>query len=219
MNHFNRLFGIVLVAYALTVQIVIAAEIAVPHVFKSGDRPNAAQFNENFQALATAVDRQRVPLGTVIASILSEDDIARASGDPRRFDPTKSKWVLADGREVIGSHYSKLSGKTAIPDLRGLFLRGKNFDRPTSKGNAEGNFDLEKYQPDSLVSHNHLTHDGSWEEARAKSNNNSWDHPALADTDGVPNTDPRVKRIKTGFSGGLETRPRNATVNYFVRIN
>ena len=37
--------------------------------------------------------------------------------------PNGHKWVLADGRAVVGSMYETVTGNTHVPDLRGSFLR------------------------------------------------------------------------------------------------
>ena len=61
------------------------------------------------------------PVGTIIASMLSQADFSNNYG---------ADWVLADGREIsTQTSYYKILGKKQIPDLRGMFLRGLNEDR------------------------------------------------------------------------------------------
>ena len=67
-------------------------------------------------------------------------------------------WVLADGRSVTGSAYATITGTTAIPDMRGLFLRGKNNGRTDGNKNPDGDLGLGAIQGDQIVSHVHSTH-------------------------------------------------------------
>ena len=62
-----------------------------------------------------------LPIGTIISSMLKPATIGIKYGD---------KWVLADGRRVSPkSEYTKLTGETTLPDLRGMFIRGMNEGR------------------------------------------------------------------------------------------
>jgi len=64
-----------------------------------------------------------VPVGTVVASYLSPQQMKESYGD---------EWILADGLEVsTTTGFYNLTGKTKLPDLRGVFIRGLNADRKT----------------------------------------------------------------------------------------
>ena len=56
------------------------------------------------------------PVGTIVASILDEAQFSAQNG---------TGWILADGRDVSGSNYAVVKGENNVPDLRGVFLRGK----------------------------------------------------------------------------------------------
>ena len=135
-------------------------------------------------------------VGEIIASMLSPDKFALVYG---------SDWVLADGRPVPdNSRYKAYVGPNA-PDLRGVFLRGRNYDRPPTDGNPSGDTPLGTYQVDELKSH---------------------DHGYTVYNDKIPRTGGSTadiwrndKPARTTPTGGLETRPRNVTVNYYIRIN
>jgi len=54
-------------------------------------------------------------------------------------------WILMDGRDVAGSTFHSLTGNTAIPDARGLHLRGKNNTRSDGNENPDGDLDVGVY--------------------------------------------------------------------------
>jgi hypothetical protein len=66
-----------------------------------------------------------IPVDTIIAAMLKSDVFAKIVGDPLLFDSRKSRWAIADKRDVAGSVYGKKIA-TQVPDLRGMFLRGLN---------------------------------------------------------------------------------------------
>jgi hypothetical protein len=114
-------------------------------------------------------------------------------------------WILADGRDVSGSRFAGLFGSSAVPDLRGLFLRGKNNDREDSKENPDGELNLGAYQADMFASHNHRqTTVAFFGTGNSRASGQS--------------TDGNVGSF-TLNAGGNETRSKNATVNYFIKVN
>ena len=90
-----------------------------------------------------------LPVGSIVSSLLDEAN----------FYATKSNsfWVLCDGRNVAGSQYQTVTGNANVPDMRGLFLRGKNNGQafPTG-GNPNADEPLGTYEPGSFQSHTHL---------------------------------------------------------------
>lgn len=112
-------------------------------------------------------------------------------------------WVSADGRNVSGSSYATLTGASNIPDLRGVFLRGKDNGRGI---NPDGDLALGSYQGDSLESHNHIV--------RVTAGSNGGSIPSTATS-----TTAYQQPYSTNASGGNETRPNCSTINYFIRIN
>ena len=169
------------------------------------------------------------PVGTVIASLLSESEFQGQFG---------KSWALADGRAVEGSGYEKLTGNKNVPDFRGVFLRGKNHDRANDSGNPDGDLTAGTFQGDALQEHTHSysrgeraplipLHLGSAdqehahsysrgkktrkEQRRSSESSGARGVPAPAQTMGVDREE--------GIRAGSETRPRNVTVNFFVRID
>lgn len=66
------------------------------------------------------LDDSTAAIGAVQSALITESQFQAQFG---------TGWVLADGRSVTGSRYATLTGKTTIPDLRGVTLRGKNNGR------------------------------------------------------------------------------------------
>ena len=138
-------------------------------------------------------------VGDVVASLLDETTFAKVHG---------SGWVLADGRDVTGSEYATITGNTTVPDLRGLFLRGKNDGRSDGKENPDGDLPLGSYQADMFKSHSH----GGTMNISASPTGNSY-NPNGSSLQFFQWSQP------TKPAGGNETRPRNATVNWFIKVN
>lgn len=114
-------------------------------------------------------------------------------------------WVLSDGRNVIGSDYHALTGFPIVPDCRGQFLRGLNNGRADGQENPDGGALLGLQQTDEVGPHDHTmslwsrTSPGGGRPGAASDNNQV-----------APNTD---------MSTGPETRPKNISVNIFIKIN
>lgn len=185
-----------------------------------------------------------IPLGTVIASLLPPGDFHRLTEPGATFDPTVTKWVLADGRDVTGSRFQKALIRRSVPDLRGLFLRGANEGRADGRQDP-GPRELDGYQADGNLTHHHplserlesagflmlpLFHDEAHKDWDPKGNTLPPDCQLFAD----PNTfykpeGPRVdltrfQHVQTSRSGtvavgGPEARPRNMVVYFYIRIN
>ena len=135
------------------------------------------------------------------------------AGDDGGFDPTKSTWVPADGRNVSGSKYSRNLPAT-VPDLRGMFLRGLNYSENGMLRNdgkeiqSDNNRRSGDYQEDNIKAHKHLV--------------------------STHRADTNIGGSKLPFSGGNtpvnwytnvqdnpseDTHPRNIAVYYYIRIN
>ena len=95
-------------------------------------------------------DSVTLPLGTVIASYLSPEEMK---------EKYKDTWVLCDGREVSPSSKFRLfTGVKILPDLRGIFIRGLNEGRDDGKQDPDGQDRVVgSYQSDAikkLIIHN-----------------------------------------------------------------
>jgi len=140
--------------------------------------------------------KPELPIGSVVQSMLTQAQFQAE---------TSAGWVLMDGRSVTGSAYHTLTGSTTIPDARGVFLRSKNNGRADGNQNPDGDSALGTFQDDAFESHTHTQNVG----AHSGSVN---DNTGGAEF-GYENS------TITGATGGNETRPKNITVNTFIRIN
>ena len=125
-------------------------------------------------------------------------------------------WILADGRDVSGSSYETLTGNPNVPDARGQFLRGKNNTRADGQENPDGDVALGLQQTDAMQGHSHgIGNKGSSTGGTSGYRNsgtpftqpNQFTSSVYGDAgDGTPRT-------------GLETAPKNVTMNCFIKIN
>jgi Collagen triple helix repeat (20 copies)/IPT/TIG domain len=159
-----------------------------------------------------------VMVGSIETSILTPEQFITATQDESLFDPTKSKWVLADGRDVTGSNYHSITGNTSIPDLRGMFLRGLNVGRNDGKEDPDGNARLSgDFQNDQFQGHGHM-----YERAGGFSFSSTG---TLVGSFGDGSfVTYRILEPTTlnGFGDvrfGTETRSKNIGVYYYIRIN
>jgi hypothetical protein len=140
------------------------------------------------------------PVGTVIASYLAP---------PRMKERYGAHWALADGSEVsTKTAFYEITGKTQLPDLRGMFIRGLNADRRDGKQDPEGDRrGVGEYQGDELKVHYHDNlAAGIWGRS-------------FKGEDSGPKTAHEKRDGKTGVTGGTETRPRNIALYYYIRVD
>jgi hypothetical protein len=78
------------------------------------------------------------PIGTIVSSVLDPVTFAEIIGEVEGASVKERTWVLADGRDVTDSQYSRTTHKANIPDLRDLFLRGIDAKNSRVPGTVEG---------------------------------------------------------------------------------
>jgi hypothetical protein len=155
----------------------------------------------------------RLPVGSIVPSLLEPGEFARQAGDPAVFDPERTAWVPANGLvDITRSQLEKATGARRVPDLRGLFLRGVNAGRADTLADPDGERAPGAFQSDQLAGHAHALDqrvgaNGGWK--------GGWggvdDQRAVNSPGDAP--------MKVMPFGGNETRPRNAAVHYYVKIN
>jgi hypothetical protein len=188
---------------------------------------SSSKIAETRQALQTLPELEKIanlPLGTIVSSMLAPSQFAAAVGDSVAFAQDKSKWVLADGRvEIGGSKYGALLSVRKAPDLRGMFLRGMNEERPD--GDPDGpTRTIGQRQDDSTRvpqsvrtseagSHSHTVPAGGAE--------NGFGFAEIGGGgDGGPLTSSAAgSHGHTVVGGDVETRPKNVSVFYYIKIN
>lgn len=137
-------------------------------------------------------------LGDVVASLLSEASFREING---------RGWVLADGRAVPGTQYEKIVA-AKVPDLRGIYLRGKNYERDKASGNADGDLPIGAFQKFEIIKHSHSTVQMIFDnnvDGVDSAKQNSYEH--------------HNEDRQTGEYGGNEVRPNSVTINYFVKVD
>ena len=157
------------------------------------------------------------PVGTIIASVLDWKRFCELNGQPETLNYTNKlycKWVPADGRSVIGSTYGEV--ENLVPDLRGVFLRGvndfgvpgvQNVNPDQAETDDKGNVvkrPANNFESDEFRSH--------WHEVKGSGGGDPAGGWALENVG-------RVGNASTTSKGGAETRPKNVTVYYYIKIN
>lgn len=141
------------------------------------------------------------PINYALQNKASVGDIMMSALDQSTFQAQRgTSWVLCDGRNVTGSTYQSLTGQTNIPDLRGVFPRGKDNGRGI---NPDGDLAIGAYTADKFAAHHHQYQ---------SPNGGSGGGSASGTTGQAPFSD-------TTTVGANETAPKSCTVNFFIKIN
>lgn len=166
--------------------------------------------DSDFAALTASVAAQ---IAAITASVASS---APQPGTVTWFAGTTppTGWVLCDGAllnrttyatlfSVIGVTYGAGDGLTtfAVPDLRGVFVRGVDAGRGLDSGRALGSL-----QADEFRSHTH----------GVRADNGGWN----TNTNNIVSGTDRgwVYTAQTIASGGAETRPINVALNAIIKV-
>lgn len=159
-------------------------------------------------------------IGTIISSVLHYDDFLEVNGYQRTTDTRKVKWVPCDGRSVAGSRYARTSNGSHVPDLRGVFLRGANMyevpgynPNPNNKQLNPENKRAGEFQEDAIVNHKHtmnlFKHGYAWGSA----------NDGVSSNEDRGNNQLQKKSTDENVNGASETRPKNITVYFYLKIN
>jgi microcystin-dependent protein len=190
----------------------------VPHLFSANEVLSAQKMNENFAALTRAVS----PPGTIIAY---------AGPVIPGQTPPPDGWLLCDGTPVLRAEYPDLfaalgttwgsgDGSTTfnLPDLRGRFLRGNDSGSgrdPDRAGRGASNMGgntgdaVGTVEGDDFRSHTHNYH-AVISILADQSQPNHYNQTGAFSF---------LLKDNTSFAtGGNETRPVNASVNYLIKF-
>lgn len=188
------------------------------------------QLEKNIENKFQSLELKALPTGTIIASMLEFDKFQSVAGDA---------WKPADGRKVSAkSKYATLTGKTTLPDLRGMFLRGLNqfdpakgprtdkYKDPDGSRRREGQLQEDatslpknkknpfKGDAASAGDHSHVYFKAIREGGRSGSNERA---ASEAGTTGSAGSHTHTVLITGG--GDSETRPVNIAVFYYIKID
>lgn len=169
----------------------------------------------------TIINPSIIPIGTIVSSILPYESFLKINGLDKidNTNAAKAIWVPCDGRFISNSKYSQVGGPKS-PDLRGVFLRGIN-DYGTflvgtgieTLGDSKKNPEDKKageFQNDQIISHSHFAGQANVQLQPG----NAWRQSTIVDG-GLPD----AIKAKTSYFGGSETRPKNVTIYYYIKIN
>ena len=172
------------------------------------------------------------PIGTIEQSILTAVQFETALSAAE-----KGKWALMDGRDITGTDLATVTGNNKLPDLRGAFLRmaGTNASNAAWVGGTLGGFQEDTTaRPDTAFTTNNT---GNHKHRHGKKEfgpqDELWaygyDHNKLG-TGWVTNNEDGHNQY-LGFTettgqhshsidggGDTETRPKNFSVSYFIKI-
>jgi hypothetical protein len=154
-----------------------------------------------------------LPIGSIVASILTLHDFQTQVGHGET-------WAQADGTKVAdgalkraiengGAEYAGLNpgNVPTLPNLNGVFLRGRDYaTTPAGLRNPDGKTLVGTFQADGIASHVHSVHNPASIGGDRTSRGDAWYGDGGNATGANQNA--------TG-----DTRPRNVTVNYFIRTN
>lgn len=160
-----------------------------------------------------------LPVGSIVASILSVTDFLKnvARGETwQQADGTALAATTALGKIIHGggADYDELrtanNTEALTPNLNGVFLRGRDYSQPANLRNPEGSLKPGHLQLDDVGPHKHNTQIGYQNANSPGAGSPVWQGSASAESDN-PN----------GVAGHprAETRPKNVTVNFFIRVN
>ncbi len=160
-----------------------------------------------------AISAMLLPVGTVLASLLSEEEFHNEMGH---------NWDLAAGQNVAGSAFETLTGMEFLPDMRGRFLRGMGHQ---DSGNAGLQLGDAQEDATALPNAGFLASDDGAHSHDLPIQNRSHrmvdgNLDILEERGDVPLTTLLGGTHAHAVTGGDdETRPVNVTVNYFIRVD
>ena len=168
-----------------------------------------------------------------INTITTEDSYCKRIGDVKRTNKgdllscVDNKWKKSDSMPIgsivlwsstrLPNNWIELNGQSTypypklrsivgsnVPDVRGLFIRALDNNKGIDKNRSLGS-----YQADELKSHNHTDY-------QPLQYGGTKDLPSLIET---KYSDERFVDLgaKTGYYGGIETRPKNIALIYIIK--
>ncbi|MBK7055668.1 MAG: tail fiber protein [Leptospiraceae bacterium] len=199
---------VVVILFFLGTAWAVTGLVGTYNSFSDGETLTASKLNANFNALKTAI-------ASTVGTISAYGGNTAPTGWLLYDGTAVSQTTYADLFAVIGCNFGCSGGNFNLPDLRGRFLRGRDGGSgrdPDSGartamgvgGNTADN--VGSVQVDELKSHTHTvqwSYDGS-------DNDRDDSHPGVGLA--YPNGG-----LTTTATGGSETRPVNAYVNWIVK--
>jgi hypothetical protein len=185
------------------------------NVFALNNTDLVIDINGFYTQAGTTSGPASLPVGSVVYSML----------DAATFSAQQSPgetWVLADGRSIAGLNlsYENLTHSSVLPNLLGVFIRGKNNGRNDGNQNPDGELAVGQFTADRFLSHNHGG--GAHTHATSTQNGAAVQFGGLIvriPSTGTFNSDTTSSGIIIATQGGPETSPKSVTLNPFIRVN
>jgi len=192
-----------------------------------GDRFRSPLSESLMQAIGGGINyviNKIPPVGTYLHSCLTEAQFQGEVGNSTR-------WILSDGRSIVGSALNTLTGLTNAPDARGIILRSKNNGVATTYGNESGELALGTWEDHKVGRHTHQWYSTPGSVGKSYAINGTTQVSLSAggtvgtlqfgtfSADSSALTGDYFTGIAIQQSGVNETAPRVLTVNIFIRIN
>ena len=152
-------------------------------------------------------DLPDTPIGTIVSTTLTYEQFLRIN-QIENLSSSEQIWLPCDGRAVPNGIFI-----TKTPDLRGLFIRGANImdineklhTKPVdNKYKNPNNSKIGEFQADEFKTHSHSEIKPQINNGLGAGATQSWYGSG--------------ESIETGDAGGNETRPKNITVLYLIRV-
>ena len=211
--------------FILKKDLVIKNNRSVTQYLKIINKEKPAQIGINFNELSFGAinfgdeyigGSKSLPIGTIISSTFKYETFLEVNRFKSTENMSKVIWVPCDGRDVSSSRFGEFSG--SVPDLRGLFLRNVNdynvpFDGVAKVSENQANPENTSagvFQKDTFETHFHTTE-------KLTFGHKNHGYPASEDLN--PGGWAGYLKLKTDSKGGNETRPKNMTVYYYIKIN
>jgi hypothetical protein len=165
-------------------------------------------------AMRSEPQSERIPIGTVIYSLLDEQAFRAANGDGWR--------LLSSTEDVSNTDLCTRANVCSLPDGRGVFIRGMNLNRDGATGDPDGARVVRSYQADVLKNHHHYLNHDIW--VATQWNGLGWgsrggEHPVYEEHRQGGDTNPQWLEAHDVVGGaGPETRPRNIALYIYVKV-
>lgn len=183
----------------LTVLFGTTNSIAEISEVSSGQAIEASKINEIIRKV-NELERKILPVGSILHSLLTLEQFQSENGDC---------WRKLDGAPLAASDELKSFGYNFIPNAESRFLRNTG---PSSAS-------LGLTQEDSFKEHNHI---GGFPRASGYAYGDNSMYGTIVSGTGYVSTQANGTYTRryayTSTTGGTETRPKNLTVNFFVKV-
>jgi hypothetical protein len=193
------------------------------YIFRRAVKPNEFPAAKEW----TMADNTKLPVGTIVYSMLDQNTFQQQIG----ADET---WVLADGSDLAGQNtkYETVTHSSKLPNLLGVFVRGKNNARSDGFQNPDGELALGTLSRDRFAAHSHGGNTGTdspdhqhgfggYPFGASYGGDNGAQNLTVHPNGFYRTTDSTTTRHSHAINseGGLDTAPKSVTLNPFIRIN